>query len=111
MSNVIVISAVRAERLKQALAIHARNGESVIVETSGGRIYAEKIACRNRFVELLDRNGDYRVIGYDEIRALHSVIAQTSVVNARGEFMPAFSPTAATRPAAILPFSHRGRRR
>ncbi|MFZ5691020.1 MAG: hypothetical protein ACOY5F_07165 [Pseudomonadota bacterium] len=105
MSKVISITAVRAERLKQVLAIHAGKRETVIVETAGGHVSAEKIICRERFVEILDVNGDYRVIDYSDIRAVRAAaLAQTSVVNARGEFMPTLKLAASSRPAAILPF-------
>jgi hypothetical protein len=63
MNNVISIAAVRAERLKQALSIHARNGERVIIETRTGLIAADKITCRGGFAEILNSFGDYFVVG------------------------------------------------
>ena len=111
MSNVISIEAVRAERLKQALASHSHDGAAVIIETRSGQVTAERIDCRERFVEVLDGFGDYFVINYNDIRSLHTMaVAQTSVVNARGEFLPAHSP-AASEAVAILPFARRARRK
>jgi hypothetical protein len=111
MSNIISIAAVRAKRLKQALAIHGRDGETLIIETRTGTIAAEKINCRDRFAEILDSFGDYFVIDYDDIRSVQpAAIAQTSVVNARGEFLPAHNPATGPRPVAILPFAKRQRR-
>lgn len=111
MSNVISIDAVRAERLKQAFAIHARNGETVIIEARSGPVVAERIVCRDRIAEILDDSGGYQVIAYNDIRSLHvAPVVQTSVVNARGEFLPTLNLTAASRPAAILPFALRRRR-
>ena len=70
--------------------IHARNGETVIVETRGGTIVAEKITCREPFAEILNSFGDYFVVDYADIRSIRpAAVAQTSVVNARGEFLPA----------------------
>lgn len=112
MSNVISIAAVRAERLKQRLAIHARHREPVILETRSGRVTAEKIVCRERLAEILDGNGNYLVVDYNDLRVLHAApVAQTSVVNARGEFLPALNLTPVSRPAPILPFALRRRRR
>lgn len=112
MSNVVSIAAVRAERLKQALAIHGRNGEAVVIETRSGSITAEKINCRGRFAEILDNFGDYFVIDYHDIRSLQpAAVAQTSVVNARGEFLPVNNQAAASRPVAIIPFARRQRRK
>lgn len=112
MSNVISIAAVRAERLKQTLAIHGRNGETVVIETRTGSMTAEEINCRERFAEILDNFGDYFVIDYNDIRSLQpAAVAQTSVVNARGEFLPVHNPAAASRPVAIIPFVRRRRRK
>ena len=112
MSNVISISAVRTERLKQVLASHGRNGQAVIIETRSGPVTAEKINCRDSFVEILTGFGDYSVIDYNDIRSLHPVaFAQTSVVNARGEFLPALNTAIARHPVAILPFARRSRRK
>jgi hypothetical protein len=112
MSNVISIATVRAEKLKQALAIHGRNGEAVIVETRrGGQVIAEKTNCRERFVEVFDRFGDYFTIDYNDIRALHpAAVEQTSAVNARGQFLPTFNIAVASRPAVVLPFDRRPRK-
>ncbi|MGV3635346.1 MAG: hypothetical protein ACO1NY_13430 [Pseudorhodoplanes sp.] len=112
MSNIISIAAVRGEKLKQALTIHSRQGDAVVIETRSRRVTAERINCRELFVEVLDGRGDYLVIDYNDIRALHAMaIAQTSVVNARGEFLPAHNPAAAAGPVAILPFLRRVRRK
>ena len=112
MSNVISIAAVRAERLKQALAIHSRNGESVVIETRNGSISAEKITCRGRFAEILNAFGDYFVIDYADIRSLRPVaVAQHSAVNARGDFIPVHEAVTAAAPVAILPFTALRRRR
>jgi hypothetical protein len=106
MSNVISIAAVRAERLKQALATHSRNGDAVIVETRGGPISAEKITCRGRFAEILNAFGDYFVIDYADIRSLRPVaVAQHSVVNARGDFIPVHDAVTAVEAVSILPFA------
>jgi hypothetical protein len=112
MSNVISIAAVRIERLKAALAIHARNGETVIIATRSGQVTTERVNCQDRFVEILDGFGDYFVIDYNDIRAVQTAaVAQTSVVNARGEFLPAQNFAAAPRHVAILPFARRSRRK
>ncbi len=113
MSNVISIAAVRAERTRQALAVHARNGETVIVETRTGSIIAEKIACGERFAEILNSFGDYFVVDYTDVRSVRpaAAVVQTSVVNARGEFLPVAGAANATHAVAILPFARRARRR
>lgn len=112
MNNVISFAAVRAERLKQALSAHARNGETVVVETPSGPIAAEKITCRGRFAEIFNSLGDYFVVDYSDIRSLRPVaLAQTSVVNARGDFLPFHETVTAARPVEILPFARRQRRR
>lgn len=112
MSNVIFINAVRAERLKRTLAIHARNGETVIIEARSGPVVAERIVCHDRIAEILDDGGGYLVIAYNDIRSLHvAAVVQTSVVNARGEFLPAPGRAHASRPAVILPFALPRRRR
>jgi hypothetical protein len=112
MSNVISIAAVRAERLRQALAIHGRNGETIVIETRTGQVIAEKVNCRDRFAEIVDGFGEYFVIDYNDIRTLHpAAVTQTSVVNARGEFLPAPNFVAAPCPVAILPFARPQRRR
>lgn len=106
MNNVVSLAKVRSESLKQALATHGRNGATIIVETRSGTVSAEKFNCRDRSVEILDGFGDYFVIDYADIRSLQSAaaVAQTSVVNARGEFLPARNPATATGPVVILPF-------
>lgn len=112
MSNVISIAAVRAERLKQALALHSRNGEPVLVVTRTGAISAEKIICRGHFAEILNALGDYFVVDYADIRALRPVtIAQHSVVNARGEFAPIHEAVTASQSGAVLHFAPFQRRR
>ncbi len=111
MSNVISIAAVRAERLKQALVTHARNGEAVRVETRTDVISAEKITCRGRFAEILNAFGDYFVVDYLDIRSVRPIaVAQHSVVNARGEFAPFNDPVTGSCPGAILPFAPLERR-
>jgi hypothetical protein len=112
MSNVISLAAVRAERTRQALLIHARDGKPTIIETRSGTIVAQKLTCREPFAEIHDSFGDYSVVDYADIRSIRpAVVAQTSVVNAHGEFLPA--PTALSAPAsvAILPFARRARRK
>lgn len=112
MNNVISIVAVRAERLKQALSMHARNGERVVIETRTGLISADNITCRGGFAEILNSFGDYFVVGYADIRSVRPVTgAQTSAVSARGDFLPGHDTVSATRPVAILPFARRARRR
>ena len=112
MSNVISLAAVRAERTRLALSIHAGNGETVFVETRSGTIVAQKATCRETFAEILDSFGDYFVVDYADIRSIRpAAIAQTSVVNARGEFLPAPSAVSASSPVSILPFARRARRR
>jgi hypothetical protein len=113
MNNVVSLAKVRSESLKQALATHGRNGATIIVETRSGTVSAEKFNCRDRSVEILDGFGDYFVIDYADIRSLQSAaaVAQTSVVNARGEFLPARNPATATGPVVILPFTRRNRRK
>jgi hypothetical protein len=110
MSNVIPIAAVRAARTRQALNIHARNGETMILETRGGTMIAEKITCREAFAEILNSFGDYFVVDYGDIRSIRpAAVAQT--VNARGEFLLAAPAVIASTPDAILPFARRARRR
>lgn len=113
MSNVICIAAARAARLKQALSSYASNGDQVVIETRTGSVTAMKITCRGGFAEVLDSFGDYFVIDYADIRALRpGMLAQTSVVNARGDFRPIYDTAmTATRTVAILPFARRARRR
>jgi hypothetical protein len=112
MNNVISFAAARAERLKQALSIHARNGEAVVVETANGPIAAEKIACRGRFAEIFNSVGDYFVVAYADIRSLRPVAAaQTSIVNASGDFLPFHERVTAAPPVEILPFARKQRRR
>jgi hypothetical protein len=106
MDNVISIAAVRAEKLKQALATHSRNGDLVVVETRNGLISAEKITCRGRFAEILNDLGDYFVIDYADIRSLRPVVvAQHSVVNARGDFIPVHEAVSAAESVSVLPFA------
>jgi hypothetical protein len=112
MSNIISLTAVRVEKLKQALATYARNGETVILETRTGSITAERINCGDRIAEVLDSFGDYFAIEYGDIRSLRpTAVEQTSVVNARGEFLPVHNPADPTGPVAILPFAKRTRRK
>lgn len=112
MSNIISIAAVRAERTRQTLSTHSRNGGTVVIETLGGTIIAEKITCRERFAEILNTSGDYFVVEYADIRSFRpAAVAQTSVVNARGEFIPAHNAVTAAPAVAILPFARRARRR
>lgn len=113
MDNIISLAAVRAERRKQALSLHARNGETVAIETRTGLITAEKITCRERFAEILNNFGDYFVIDYADIRALRPVspVVHTSVVNARGDFVSLHNTVTPAAPVAILPFARRARRK
>ena len=112
MSNVISIAAVRAEKLKQALSIHSQKRETVIIEVRTGTIFAERIICRDRFAEILNSVGDYFVVDYADIRSLHpAAVVQTSVVNARGEFLTAQNSASATRTVPVLPFVSRKRHR
>jgi hypothetical protein len=112
MDNVISIAAVRAERLRQALAIHASNGERVVIETRTGPIVADKITCRGDFAEILNSVGDYFVVGYADIRCVRPLTgAQTSVISVHGDFHPGHDPVIATPAVAILPFARRARRR
>lgn len=108
MSNVISIAEVRSARVRRTLASHARNGDSVILETRTELIAAEKIACRERFAEILTGAGDYYVVGYADIRAVRPVaLAHSSVVNARGDFLAFHDTVIPTQPVAILPFERR----
>jgi hypothetical protein len=112
MSNVISIAAVRAERTRQSLSVQARDGSPMIVETRTGTIAAARITCRDRFAEIIDTFGDYSIVEYADIRSARpAAIPQTSVVNARGEFLPAHNPVTAASAVAILPFARRARRR
>ncbi len=112
MSNVVPIAAKRAERLKRALEAYGRSGESVIVETRTAQIFAEKITCRGRFAEILNEFGDYFVIDYADIRGLRPVaVAQTSAVNARGEFIPVHEAVTSPSQVPVLPFVPRHGRR
>jgi hypothetical protein len=111
MSNIISLATIRADKLKQALILHSRNGETVVIETRTGPMTATRITCRDRFIEILDVFGDYFVVDYNDIRDLHApAVAQTSVVNARGEFLPAPN-FVGPRPVAILPFARRSHRK
>jgi hypothetical protein len=108
MSNVVSFVKIRAERLKQALSIHERNGETVIIQTRTGVISAERISCRARFAEVLDSAGGYTIVDYEDLIGLSPVgLAQTSVVNARGEFLPIHNQASASQPGAVLPFARR----
>ncbi|HWV52951.1 hypothetical protein [Pseudorhodoplanes sp.] len=112
MSNVISIAAVRAKRLRESLAIHGRDGEMVIIETRTRTITAVRIVCRELFAEVLDGFGDYFVLDYNEIRSMQpATVAQTSVVNARGEFLPVQHPAPTSAAVAIIPFTRRQRRK
>ena len=112
MSNVISIAAARSEKLKQALSIHSRKGEAVIVEGRTGTILAERIICRDRFAEILNSVGDYLVLDYADVRSIRpAAVAQTSIVNASGGFQLAPQLTAATRTVPVLPFAPPQRRR
>ena len=111
MNNVILLADVRAAKLKLALSTHARNGEAVIVETRTGPISAEKINCCEQFAEILNSFGDYSIVDYADIRSVRPAAAQTSVINARGEFVAAHEMVIATRTVSVLPFSRRARRR
>jgi hypothetical protein len=84
----------------------------VVIETRTGLITAEKITCRERFAEVLNSFGDYFVIDYADIRSLKPATAvHTSVVNARGDFLPLHNTVTATRTVEILPFARRARRK
>jgi hypothetical protein len=112
MSNVICIAGIRAQRVKEALNIHCRKGEAIVIETRQARVLAERLICRERFAEVLDAFGNYFVIDYNDIISLHTnEVAQTSVVNARGEFFTADKAAATSRPVTILPFEQRPRRK
>lgn len=106
MGNVVLIAEVRAARLRQALEIHARNGDPVIIDTPNGRINAHRINCRALFAEILDGYGEYFVVDYNDIRSIQLAPGlQTSVVNA----LPVQSSVMTQRPVAILPFAPRRR--
>ena len=111
MNNVISLSDMRAAKLKHALTTHARNGEAVVVETRTGLISAEKINCRDQFAEILNSFGDYFVVDYADIRSVRPAAAQTSIVNASGDFVSAHGLVIAARTVEVLPFSRRARRR
>jgi hypothetical protein len=111
MNNVISFAAVRAERLRQALSIHARNGETVVIETRSGQICADRITCRGDFAEILNGFGEYFVIGYADIRSVRPATGpQTSVISAHGDFIPDHDTVISTRNVAILPFARCVRR-
>ncbi len=111
MSNVISIAAIRSEKLKQALSLYASSGETVVIETRTGLIYTHRMTCRERFVEILNTVGDFAVVDYSDIRSIRpATVAQTSVVNARGEFLPVQNQTGAQPVGPILPFEPRKRR-
>ncbi len=114
MGNVISIAVVRAERMRQTLAIHARNGETVIIDVAIGPVLAERIICRDGFAEVLNSVGEYCVVNYGDIRAIRPAsVAQTGVFNTRGEFSLSHKPAAFHKPAAsaqtiaVLPFRRR----
>lgn len=112
MNNVISFAAVRTERLRQALSIHAGNGETVVIETRTGQICAGRITCRGDFAEILNSVGDYFVVGYADIRSVRPVTGpQTSVISVRGDFIQAHDTVMSPHPVAILPFARRVRRR
>jgi hypothetical protein len=106
MSNVVTLANVRADRFKQALARICQNGQSVVIRTRTRAITAERINCRDRIVEVLDGVGEYFVVTYDDILSLQPApVAQTSIVNARGEFSPPQNAVHAPRGVAIIPFA------
>jgi len=108
MSNVISIAAVRADRVKRSLADHGQRGEFTLIETKTGLISAKTVVCRERFAEILNVFGDYSVVDYAEIRSVRPVaVAQHSVINAHGDFVPAHEPARAPTPVAVLPFTPR----
>jgi hypothetical protein len=112
MGNVISITAVRVERVRQVLTTYGGNGEPVDIVTPNGRVAAERLICRECFVEVLDNYGNYFVIDYNDVVALHpAAVAQTSVVNARGEFLPSQNVPAVPRQVTILPFERRSSRK
>ncbi len=83
-----------------------------MIETRNGTISAERIACRDLFAEVLDSFGDYFVVDYNDIRSLQpAAVAQTSVVNARGEFLPFHNSATTLGRVAIIPFELRHRRK
>lgn len=112
MTNVISFAAVRTERLRQALSIHARNGETVVIETRTGQICADKITCRGDFAEVLNSFGEYFVVGYADIRSMRPATGpQTSVISVHGDFIQDHDTVIPARTVAILPFARRARRR
>ncbi len=111
MSNVISIAAIRSEKLKQVVSRYASSGEAVVIETRTGPIYTHRMTCRERFVEILNTVGDYSVVEFSDIHSIRpATVAQTSVVNARGEFLPVQNRTSAQSVGPILPFEPRKRR-
>lgn len=95
--------------MRQALSVHARKGEAVMIDVAAGSILAERVICRDAFTEILNSFGEYFVVDYADIRSIRpAAVAQTSVVNARGEFSPAFGPVTPTRTVPVLPFTRRG---
>jgi hypothetical protein len=112
MDNVISLAAVRAERARTALSNLSRTAEPAIVETRSGRISAQKITCHKTFAEILNCFGDYFVVDYADVRSVRpAALAQTSVLDARGNFVSA--PDVAPTPSAvaILPFARRRSRK
>ncbi|MGD9923006.1 MAG: hypothetical protein AB7V13_16430 [Pseudorhodoplanes sp.] len=112
MSNIISLAEKRADRLKRALCVHARNGEPALIETRTGVIAARRIVCRESFAEVLDSAGDYFILDYADIRALRcATVTQTSFVNASGDFPAVQCVPSAPPSVAILPFARIARRR
>ena len=109
MGNVISIAAKRTEKFKEAMALWARNRQTVVIQTRTGQIVVQRMTCRERFAEILNSAGDFAIVDYADIRSIRpATVEQTSVVNARGEFLPA--PEASARVVPILHFEPRKRR-
>lgn len=111
MSTVISLTNIRNGRMKDTLLSYALEGETAIVETRTSLIAAEKILCRDAYAEMFNSAGDYFAVYYSDIRDIRPATraAQTSAVNASGDWVLARERMDHTGSAALLHFPGRPR--
>lgn len=109
MGIVISLADIRNGKAKETLLSYVLEGEAAIIETRIGVISAERMLCRETVVEIFDPAGDYFAVNYSDIRDVRAAApaAQTSVVNASGEWVVATERMPRTGTGAVLRFPDR----
>ncbi|RKE69726.1 hypothetical protein DFP91_4165 [Pseudorhodoplanes sinuspersici] len=111
MGIVISLTDIRNGRMRNTLLSYALEGESAMVETRASLIAAEKILCRDTFAEMFNSAGDYFAVDYSDIRDVRPArwSAQTSAVNASGDWLAVPERLNHSGSATLLHFPRRSR--